>query len=298
MGFLLAAVFAAAVADAATVALRLTDKDGVIQDYYAHPDAFPVCKTQLDCITFCTGVDKLVRPNGQRLFNTKSAAIEVFRGAAKDRSFTGRETVDAIAAYETQGFEVKYVVVYREDWLVLNGPGGPWKQDIRILSAQELQNVRAALRASNLKSKNSVKVIQLLGAQKHGADSWLEIIKDPKLMAHLGNFDGVGVECHVGDFDGHRGKPLECMAMIAKWAKDRQKNAFVFMGGGPSTYTTSAATRSTYQYLWDQMARLGVDKKDAHLLYYRQGARAGVQLPENGETLTGQIKWLIEQVHP
>ena len=114
-------------------------------------------------------------------------------------------------------------------------------------------------------------------------------------------FDGVGIECHTGDA-GAKGsdgpQTLDCMAQVTKWAKDHNKNALIFMGGSPGSYTTPDMTKQAYTYLWDKMTALGVDKTDANLIYYRQGARPGTQLPEDGNTLTSQVKWLIENVKP
>jgi hypothetical protein len=302
--FTVALLFAVSIplCDAAEVAFRLTKKDGVLQDYYDHPNDFPVCRDKLDYVSFSTGVDPLIRPDGQRLFYTQQATVEVFKGAGKNYAFTGKETVDAIAKYEAQGFLVKYAVVYREDWLFRKGEGGPWKEDVRILSEQELRSIRKAIAASNLKSKRSVELIQLLGArvQKHRGDTWYQIRRNRKLLKHLGNFDGVGTECHTNDFDGEQiddgPRTLDSMAMIAKWAKDNRKKALVFMGGTAASYRINRSTEASYEYLWNRMGQLKVDKTEDHLIYFRQGARAGTHLPEKGRSLTGQLKWLIEKV--
>lgn len=288
--------------DAAEVVFRITKKDGVLQDYYDHPDAFPVSREGLDYISFSTGVDKLVRPDGQRLFQTQKATVEVFKGAGKNYAFNGRETVEAIRKYEDQGFLVGYAIIYHEDWLFRKGKGGPFKEDIRILSPQELQSVRRAIARSNLKSKDSVKLIQLIGArvQKHRGDTWYEIRKNRRLLEHLKNFDGVGTECHVGDHDGKKiddgPRTLDSMAMITKWTKDNGDHALVFMGGTAASYRIRRSTADTYKYLWTQMGRLKVDKSEDHLIYFRQGARKGVHLPESGRSLTNQLKWLIMNV--
>ncbi|MDF7823475.1 hypothetical protein P4B35_05580 [Pontiellaceae bacterium B12227] len=292
--------------DAARTVLRLSQKDGVLQQYYDQPDAFPTCRQQLDYITYNLAPDGLVRNDGKRLFQTQQATIEIFKGAGKKYKFTGEETVDAIRQYEAVGLTVGVVIIYHEDWLKLRGEGGPWKEDIRILSADELKRVRKAIGKSDLKSKKTVKLVQLMGARVagHRGDSWFQITKNPTLMRHLKNFDGIGVECHVGDHLAlHKGKPsdgpntLKCIAEMAKWCKQNRKITLMFMGGGPLSYSQFDACRETYEYMWKQMSLRRVNKDDSHLLYFRQGARPGRHLPESSnKTLTYQMKWLIGEV--
>jgi hypothetical protein len=55
--------------------------------------------------------------------------------------------------------------------------------------------------------------------------------------------------------------------------------------------------QDTYYYLWDEMAKIGVNHRAEHIFYFRQGARPGNHLPENeNNTLTHQMKWLIEEI--
>ncbi len=292
--------------DAARTVLRLSQKDGVLQHYYDQPDTFPVCREKLDYITYNLAPDGLIRDDGKRLFKTRQATIEIFKGAGKKFTFTGEEVVDAIRSYEAVGLTVGVVIIYHENWLKLKGDGGPWKEDVRILSPNELEKVRVAVAQSDLKSKKIVKLIQLMGARVagHRGDSWNRVKKNPSLMRHLKNFDGVGIECHVGDHhETHRGKAsdgpetLKCMADITKWCKQNRKISLVFMGGGPPSYAHFDECKETYDFLWRQMRLRRVDQADSHLLYFRQGARRGKHLPEaSTKTLTYQMKWLIDQV--
>ncbi|MDF7823434.1 hypothetical protein P4B35_05375 [Pontiellaceae bacterium B12227] len=286
---------------AAKVAFRLTVKDGVLQEYYDNPDSFPICREKLGYLSFSTRVDPCIRDDGERLFLTTEATAEIFRGDGPNFTFTGEETVRAIRSYEDQGFTLAYAIIYHEDWLQLGGPGGPYSEDIRILSPQELADVRAAIAASDLRSKDTVKIIQLLGGRVagHRGDTWTQITNNPALMAHLQNFDGVGTECHVGDHnpdvsDGP--ETLDAMAQITQWCVQNGDIGFVFMGGAAGSYTQLASMRATYNYLWNEMDALGVAKDRTDLLYFRQGAREGTHLPENRASLTFQVAELIGKV--
>lgn len=292
--------------DAAKTVLRLTKKDGVLQQYYDQPDAFPVCRAKLDYITFNLAPDKLIRKDGQRLFKTQEASIEIFKGSGEKFRFTGDEVVKEIRAYEAAGLRVAMVIIYHENWLKLRGKGGPWKEDIRIIAPDELRRVREAIAKSDLKSRQTVKLVQLIGARVagHRGDSWNKVKENPALMRHLENFDGIGIECHIGDHEASlKGKAsdgpetLKCMADVARWSKEKDKTSLVFMGGGPPSYSRLIACQKTYAFLWKEMDRLQVNRKDPHLLYFRQGARPGNHLPESSKkSLTHQMKWLIEEV--
>jgi len=294
--------------DAAKVILKITkwSSDGILQQYQNNPGTYPVTQEKLSAISFGGAPDDCVRPNGTRIFNTTVGALESGTGENSNGTFSGDEVVKELKKYEDVGFTVDNVLIYREDWLKRGTTGGPWEEDPRILSVQELAKVRSAIAKSNLKSKKTIKLIQLLGARVNSTtvkgnrgDTWFQCIKNPTLMAHLSNFDGIGTESHVGDYetsidDGP--ETLEAMAAIAKWAQDNNKIGYVFMGGTPATYKLPARTRATYNYLWKKMAELGVDKKSDHLIYFRQGARPGDHTPENENTLSAQVAELIENV--
>jgi len=295
-------------AEAAQVMIKITkwSDDGILQQYSNNPGTYPVTQEKLSFISFGGAPDDCVRPNGTRIFDTTVGALEAGTGENNNGTFTGNEVVKELKKYEDVGLSVDNVLIYREDWLKRGTTGGPWEEDPRILSVKELADVRSAIANSNLKSKNTIKIIQLLGARVNSktvkgnrGDTWFDIVKNATLMKHLKNFDGVGTECHVGDHntsisDGP--ETLDAMAAITKWAKDNNKIGYIFMGGTSATYTQMVNVRNTYNALWNRMDDLGVDKKSDHLIYFRQGARPGTHTPENKNSLSAQTKELIGKV--
>jgi len=281
--------------DAAKVILKITkwSSDGILQQYQNNPGTYPVTQEKLSAIAFGGAPDDCVRPNGTRIFNTTFGALTSGTGENDDGTYSGNEVVRELRKYEDVGLMVDNVLIYREDWLYRNTGGGPFKEDPRILSNKDLTNVRSAIANSNLKSKNTVKIIQLL----RGRGSWNEIKNNPVILEHLLKFDGIGLEFHVGDYSKDEGvERLEHMALITKWTQDNNKIGFIFTGGTPATYELPARARATYNALWKNMAALGVEKDSDHLIYFRQGARPGAHAPENENTLSAQIAELIENV--
>ena len=291
-------------AQAASVALRLGGDTSGLSDFKNNPTSFPVTKAGTVFMHF-DGTPPLA---SDHLFDTSSAIIEIGMYTVGGAYYTGADVVSRIQSYENQGWTVNAVFLYREDWLNQTSGTliGPYSNDWRILTPTDIANIRTALANSTLKCKNSVKLIQLLGS----GSAWNENLGHapnfptfpPDELAYLNaNFDGLGVECHVGDYDPNsfqdnapRQGVLTAMAAIAKWTADRGKIGFVFMGGGPSTYTKLTPTQLTYEFLWTAMRNAGVDYRASNLIYLRQGARGGNMIPESAvDTLTHQQRWLI-----
>lgn len=317
----LAVLATATLSHAAEVALRLSIQDGIYEQYLDRPNAADVTKARLNYISFENETPgPLVRPDGSRVFNTSNGILTFSKPEkplGKGFTFSGQEVVNAVKAYEDKGIMVKHILIFHEEWVYRSATGGPYAEDIRILSPLELQTIRGALsNATTLKSKN-IKLIQLLGATQlnhttnilqNDSDSWYRIIQNPSLLKHLESFDGVATECHIGDEIGdpmgYGPRQLKSMAYIARWAQSKGKKALVFMGGSGETYADNSAMSATYNALWAHMSTLNISKFSNSLIYFRQGARGGKHLPESlagaryNSTLTGQTKWLVEQVNP
>lgn len=288
-------------ASASTLALRLGTDPALLAQYRNNPDGFPVCRDEINFLHFDSNPVQWKR----ELFKTNWALIEKGAYDKDSPGFKGDEVVERIATYEKFGWDVAGVFIYREEWLggkKTGGEAGPYAVDRRILSPQDLKNIRMAIAKSNLKCRKTVKIIQLLGGRtwRQRGDSWLRM--DEKMKQHLMQFDGIGTECHITDHvvtkqfpDGR--ETLKAMAEMTKWALDNDKVALVLMGGGPLTYENLTATENTYKWLWKEMDKVGVKKNAKGIVYFRQGARNGKQAPESDpNTLTHQMKWLSEQV--
>ncbi len=289
----LASALSASEVFAARVMMRLHDDDG---QYSGFPDSYPVCKSKMDYMHY----DGTPTPAMQNLFDTKTGWIEI--GVYNVGGvFDGTKVLSRLRTYENSGMEVAGVFLYREDWLSTDTPGGAFPIDWRILSEDEIAAVRNAVATADppLRCKDTLKIIQLLGA---GSGAWgagsasnFPIMSESE-KEHLKRFDGVGVECHIGDHEtGERQGVITAMAAISRWTADNGKIAFVFMGGGASTYSDLPRTQRTYQYLWSEMLEVGVDYRADDIIYMRQGAwPAGKHTPESDfDTLTHQQRWVI-----
>jgi hypothetical protein len=284
-------------AGGAPTAFRLGQDSTLLNQYYNSPNSYPTTKSQTSYLHF----DGNLNASQRSLFATDDIFYEV--GTYDFGSeFNGTEIVNRLRNYETYGWNIAGVFCYRENWLENRELGGPYPVDRRILSRKEITDIRNAFKNANppLASQN-VKLVQLIGGRAWGqnGDSWLRLTDEMK--EHLKQFDGVGIECHIGDHDPNSvqdaQETVQAMAAMAKWAIDNGKLAFVFMGGDPTTYVDIAYTQQTYHYLWAEMIKQGVDYKSDQLVYFRQGARAGNHTPESANnTLTHQMKWVIDAV--
>jgi autotransporter-associated beta strand protein len=262
-------------------------------DYRNNPDSFPGCKAG-------NSLMMQYAPASQHLFNTVSA-IQVTPYNNPDPYPPGH-FMNFIDAAEARGYNVAQAWVFREDWKHRPVGAGEYPEEWRVLSTSELTNIRNMLANSKRRSKN-MKIIQLLGGG--GSAGWFTYSDD--LRNHLLEFDGLGIELHVGDSDNPnenvsaiRRNLLEEMADISKWAVDNGKVALTFMGGSEGSYSVLGATQHTYVTLWKEMQRLGVDYRGPSMSYIRQGAHsddagsyAGTHVPESDpDSLAYQQNWV------
>ncbi len=267
-------------------------------DYRCYPDSFPT--TKMDCDMLMTSV-----PVAQRVFGTAEACIAAPDNKTNDYSVA--RFMETAREMEANGWHISSAWIFRED--AKHRPGsGEFEEDLRVLSATELANLRAGIANSALKSKD-VKLIQLMGGNNVGGErkNWFEL--SAELRTHLLSFDGIATEMHVGDSDqGNEGTAarrlllLQEMAAMTQWAKDNGKMALIFMGGNEATYSALKPTQHTYVSLWREMLRLGVNYRAENLIYVRQGAHAdgdigglaGKHVPESDfDTLAHQQQWVI-----
>ena len=287
------------VANHATVGMRLQSGSGGENDFLNSPNSFPMTKAGTTYMYF----NGTIPVASNHLFNTSQAMIvfECTSNTTPNDFFTGtNDVVPAIQQFENNGWNVYGVWVLREDWLTGMIPQGKYgAYDWRILSTNEISNIRNAIATSTLRCKNSVKLIQLLGS---GAATALGETNGhaanfptfpPNILQVLQLFDGVGLECHVG-YETQAPAVLAAMADIAQWCASNNLITFQFMGGGASSYTDLPATQVTYEKLWSEMLTNGVNYRSNNIIYFRQGGRAGQMVPESDPaTLTHQQAWLI-----
>ncbi len=285
----LVAMAAGSTTYAAKVAMRLHELDA---QYTEHPDSYPVCKSKLDFMHW----DGNPNPTKNALFNTRTALLATPLNSV-GTYYTGAEVVARIRGYEDNGWEVYGCWLFREDWINTDTPGGDYPADWRILSTNEIANIRNAIANANppLRCKDTVKLFQLL--TKAGTAGKFPYLEE-EIINRFKSLDGLGVEVHIGDHESRKDW-LTGMAMISRWAEDNDKTTFVFMGGGSGSYENLPYAQKTYQYLWSEMLNLGIDYRADNIIYFRQGAWPdGRHTPESEDTLTHQQRWIINTVAP
>lgn len=299
-------LFGAERSDAAKTAIRLNNKKESLDYYKNSPDSYPVCKEKIDFV-------HMGNPRASiNFFDTKTAFVEHGAYLKTDVGYVKGGTslnnfITSLKSHENGGYEIYGTFVYREEWLKVDvnpdAVGGPFEKDRRILSQVDIDNIKEAIAGSTLRSKNSMKLFQLLGGRELGqkGDSWLKLNTEER--NYLKQFDGIGIECHTVDANSIRGRnTLKATADLARWTRDQGMECLVFMGGGGASYMDAAQHEKTFNYLFDEMEKVGVDPRSDHIIYLRQGAHAAVasfddHVPESdSRKLTYQVKWMIEQV--
>lgn len=159
----------------------------------------------------------------------------------------------------------------------------------RILSQQDINNIRTALANSNLKCKSTFKVIQLLGEDTMRFLLHPELYNDNPASAQAAaaclaylkaNFDGVAMENHINALNP---VTLTAIGLEAKWCQDNGLTAFIFMGGGVTSDNFGLGyAKGGYEAIFKQMQNYGVMPNSPNIIWFRQAAfQAQSVLPEN-----------------
>lgn len=277
----------------ARVALRLSD--GNAYCYVGGLSAFPTVSAQLD---FLHTTPSNRHPNNKVIdsFATNRGLFETELN--NDSPAEISRVINKLDTWSAMGYSPFALLVYDEDSALGRGEGGPFPEDRRIIPKSRIDLLRSAM---NTAGYAHVQVIQLLGANNQGGDTWFDLT--PEIKEYLrDNFNGVGNEIHLNDFH-HRRNALNAQAAMAKWAKDNHKIPLIFIGGGPiSMADFNLYGKNSLNYLFDEMAAVGFNRRYAMAIYYYQGARPrscfDEILPEtNVNRTTGTVKWIMDKVY-
>jgi hypothetical protein len=280
----------------ARVALRISDESAHCFVDGSKTKAFPELIKELDFV-HTTPSKKLHNNELNEVFSTKNGLFETELDT--DDPAELNKIVDKLNTWKAIGYRPFGLIVYDEDYSLHRGEGGPFVEDRRILPLDRINNLKAALKAAGYKH---LRLIQLLGADpENKGQSWFEL--KPEIKQYLkDNFDGIGNENHITDFSDRK-RALDAQAEMSKWSFDNNKISLIFIGGTTNSMSDfHQYGEKSMNYLFDKMASVGFNKKYAKAIYFYQAARPtncnSEILPEsNINTVTGFMKWLIEQVH-
>jgi len=240
-------------------------------------------------------------------FKTKRLFFEFYWGLGKGRDNLDPQKnllVKTIRKWETQGGDVEHILICREARLAVNrgypdAKLGPFKEDGRILSSQDVDDIRKLFRDAHKKGllkKDNYKLIQMVEEPSYFA-------KDPKAQAVIKKMEGVAYECH--QFNRHW--PLktgwsqpEKVIEGAKWTLAQGKEYIFYYG--PVIWKS----KNYYEFIerdWlNQYWKAGLPKKHPKMHYYlntfphAHGRGRPVGPESDPHSVLGMTKWLIEEI--
>ena len=224
-----------------------------------------------------------------------------------------REDAFLFGVYDTNGnFDVNY---YGANYL----PPFP-DIDPRIPGPVEMQDWRSALAASNLNCKTNCKTILLLlgntmlkllrpdlmagSVNPTNSNLWAKALPTPQRAAQCleyirTNFDGVGEEQHITDYQYAGTLTPISQATYAKWCRDNGRTAFMFIGGGATGFGFGLGyARASYEILFTNLLALGIQPNSSNLIWFRQGGfQTIMEIPEDihndfMQSLFSETAWL------
>ncbi len=275
------------------------------------------------------------------LFQSGAQVFETFASGVKNPGMSeqfvaGR--IQIMKAAEAAGRTVYGFWTFREDAFLFphrdkNGNFDPAyygkhlppfpKVDPRILSLEDIKNFRTQIAASDLSCRTNCKMIQLLlqgtmlkllhpelMPNAKGNTNALTLAERNAVLEYLcTNFDGVGEEVHIGFHtappNSFGGLAPVSQAAYAKWCLDNGKVAFMFLGGGQTTFEKKGLgfAKQSYELLFKDLQAQGVAPNSTNLIWFRQGGfQAIAQGPEEihndaSPTVFSEVAWLDKRLN-
>ncbi|MEM1354597.1 MAG: hypothetical protein AAGH88_06920 [Planctomycetota bacterium] len=241
-------------------------------------------------------------------FKTRKMFFEYYWGLSKERDAlepNRNHLVRTIRRWEQAGGEVEHILICREARLAIqrgwpDAELGPFEEDGRILSAQDVADIRALFRnahAAGLIEHDNYKLIQMVEEPSFFA-------KDAQAQAVVMQMEGVAYEAH--QFNRHW--PLETgwsspdkVVEGAKWTL-AQDLEYIFYYGPilwqPSPHYRPFIERAWLQRFWED----GLPKHHPKMHYYlntfphHTGRGRPVGPETDPHSVLGFTRWLIEQI--
>ena len=241
-------------------------------------------------------------------FQTRRVFFEHYWGLSKQRDDPDPARnllIRTIRQWEERGGVVEHILICREARLAV-GRGypeaelGPFEEDGRILSAQDVATIRKLFRdahAAGLVEHDNYKLIQMVEEPSFFAT-------DREAQAVIGLMEGVAYEAH--QFNRHW--PLETgwsrpdkVVQGATWTLQQDKEYIFYYG--PVIWTPSPDYKPFIERQWlEAYWRAGLPKRHAKMHYYlntfphHTGRGRPIGPETDPHSVLGLTKWLIEQI--
>jgi hypothetical protein len=241
-------------------------------------------------------------------FKTKRVFFEHYWGLNEARDNLDPEKnllVEEIRKWESQGGMIEHILICREFKLAVargypDAKPGPFAEDTRLLSAKDVDDIRALFRNAyqkGLLKHDNYKLIQMVEEPTFFAE-------DPRAQAVIAKMEGVAYEAH--QFNRHW--PLETgwskpekVVRGAKWTLAQNKEYIFYFGPilwKPSEHYHEFIERDWLSTYW----KAGLPKHHPRMHYYlntfpHDSGRGRPVGPESDpHSVLGFTKWLIEEI--
>jgi hypothetical protein len=279
-----------------------------------HPADFPTLKANVNTLQITPLLDpphkkfwsKELLADYRKCFSTDAWETEYILNKtpaeikANPRKSNLRGLLQRVILMEELGYEVDYLIVYREP-LVENHAPGPWS-DKRILAQSDVDAVNKMFKDAHAKGtikRQSYRLVALAYQfdTKSANDSFCGHLTkglDDKTRAFIKkNFWGLSVE--VNSHDWSRKKEDIDTAMAAEWCKSNRLHLIITSGGSGK----DKGYKTMYEKVFAAMKTHDVDPASPwlHYILHHVFQPYGDRLPEwQKDTTAENAKWLIEKV--
>jgi hypothetical protein len=240
-------------------------------------------------------------------FTTKRMFFEYYWGLSEARDDLDPKKnflIKQIRRWESQGAEIEHILICREYRLAIHrghseAKPGPFKEDTRILFADDVDNIRELFRRAHKQ-----------GLIKHDHYKLIQMVEEPSFFAEdrraraiIGKMEGVAYECH--QFNRHW--PLETgwskpekVIRGAKWTLDQGKEYIFYYGPviWKSKQYVPFIERDWLRTYWEA----GLPKHHPRMHYYLNtfphghGRGRPVGPESDPHSVLGFTKWLIQEI--
>jgi hypothetical protein len=240
-------------------------------------------------------------------FRTKRVFFEYYWGLDEvrdDLDPAKNLLVKTIRSWETRGGTVEHILICREYRLAIqrghkNAKPGPFKEDTRILYAQDVDDIRAMFRSAHrqaLLKHDNYKLILMVEEPSFFAD-------DARVHPIIDKMEGIAYECH--QFNRHW--PLETgwskpdkVVRGARWTLARGKEYIFYYGPiiWKSNQYYDFIERDWLHKYW----KAGLPKHHPQMHYYLNtfphdhGRGRPVGPESDPHSVLGLTKWLIQEI--
>ena len=240
-------------------------------------------------------------------FKTKRVFFEHYWGLSEARDDLDPKKnllIKTIRDWESKGAVVEHILICREYDLAIqrgheNAKPGPFKEDTRILSEQDIDDIRAMFKKAhqqNILNYDNYKLIKMVQEPSFFAT-------DQRFQPIMDKVEGIAYESH--QFNRHWpletgwGKP-EKIIQGAKWTLDQNKEYIFYYG--PIRWKGEVYYEFMERDWLEKFWQAGLPKHHHRMHYYlntvphADGRGRPVGPETDPHSVLGFTKWLIEQI--